>query len=270
MGEHGYDLTGRAVVITGAAGGIGQALARRFHQARARVALLDVDEAPLGDLAAALSGDGSSALALSCDVTSFEQCRDALSKVVATWGGVDVLINNAGITHLSFFRETDVEVIRRVMEVNFFGAVHCTQAALESLVERRGQIVIVSSIAGFAPLATRCGYSASKHALHGLFESLRVELEDSGVDVTLVCPSFVRTGIGDHALGGDGGKPLLARTQTGRPAEPAELADAVYRATVQRRRLLLPSREARLSRLVSRLSPRAYDRMMSRRILPER
>ncbi|MBW2234594.1 MAG: SDR family NAD(P)-dependent oxidoreductase, partial [Deltaproteobacteria bacterium] len=154
----------RSVVVTGAAGGIGAVLARRFAEEGARVALLDRDEAGARARAAELEAAGAHALALGCDVTAEEDCRAALAAVTERFGGVDVLVNNAGITHLGLFRDTDVEVLRRVMEVNFFGAVNCTKMALPSLLERRGRIVVLSSVAGFAPLASRTGYSASKHA----------------------------------------------------------------------------------------------------------
>jgi NAD(P)-dependent dehydrogenase (short-subunit alcohol dehydrogenase family) len=259
---------GRSVVVTGAAGGIGSALAHRFSTAGARVALLDRDVAGIDALAARLGTAGADVIAIPCDVTAVDDCADAVARVVATWGGVDVLINNAGITHVSPFAETEVGVLRQVMEVNFFGAVSMTSVALPSLLERRGQIVVMSSVAGVAPLALRTGYSASKHALHGCFESLRAELRGTGVGVTLVCPSFVRTGIGDHALGGRGGVPTHPRTETGTPADPADLADAVFTATVNRRRLLLHSRTAKLAYLVSRVWPARYERAMTRRILP--
>jgi short-subunit dehydrogenase len=255
---------GLRVVITGAAGGIGSALSWSFGSAGARLALLDLDRERLEPVAAKLTSAGIEALPIACDVTSWQACRRALDEV----RDVDVLVNNAGITHLGHFRETDVDVIRRVMDVNFFGAVNCTRAALDSLIERRGRIVAISSVAGFGPLATRSGYSASKHALHGLFDSLRAELRGTGVSVTLVCPSFVRTEIGERALGADGGRPRMARTQTGTPLEPETIADAVFAATMRRRRLLLPSRDARLARLLSRAAPALYERIMARRIVP--
>jgi NAD(P)-dependent dehydrogenase (short-subunit alcohol dehydrogenase family) len=258
---------GRSVVITGAAGGIGTALAHRYGRDGARIALLDIDRAALQARATELGERGIEALPIECDVTSLEGCREAIAEVIDAWGGVDVLINNAGVTHLSQFADTEVEVIRRVMELNFFGAVHCTKAALDSLVERRGRIAVLSSVAGFSPLATRCGYSASKHALHGMFDSLRPELRASGVSVTIVCPFFVKTDMGDRALGGDGGKPRMARTQTGTPTDPAWLAEEIYRAVSRGRRLLVPSRGAKLSYVVSRLLPGFYERMMARRIM---
>jgi len=268
-GEGGRSLAGRSVVLTGAAGGIGSAVARRFARAGARLALLDLDGASAEALADQLRSAGGEALGRACDVTSLADTRAAIDAVCARWGGVDVLVANAGITHLSPFRDTSVDVLRRVMDVNFFGAVHCVQAALESLVSRRGRIVVLSSVAGFAPLATRTGYAASKHALHGCFESLRVELQPTGVSVTLVCPFFVRTAIGDHALGGDGGRPRVARTQTGRAMEPERLADQIYRATLARRRLLLGSGGARLARVLSRLAPALYEGVMRRRLVAE-
>jgi len=266
VAEH-LAVAGRTVVITGAAGGIGRALARRFSAAGARLALLDRDRDALAALPVRPDAVGTAVLAIPCDVTSIEDCAVAIARVVAEYGGVDVLVNNAGITHISPFADTDVDVLRRVMDVNFFGAVNMTHVALGSLLERRGQIVVMSSVAGFAPLVLRTGYAASKHALHGCFGSLRAELRGTGVGITLVCPSFVRTGIADHALGAHGDAPTHPRTQTGTPADPADLAAAVFDATVRRRRLLLHSRTAKLSYLVSRAWPGRYERVMARRIL---
>ena len=236
------------LVVTGANGCTSQASAD---------VLLDAD-AP---------GASATGGTLTCDVTSLEDCRAAIGRVVDARGGVDVLINNAGVTHLGRFAETDVEVIRRVVEVNFFGSVNCTKAALDSLIERRGRIAVLSSVAGFSPLATRCGYSASKHALHGFFDSMRPELRPSGVSVTLVCPFFVKTDMGSRALGPDGGKPRMERTQTGTASDPDWLADEIHKAVRNRRRLLVPAGGAKLSYVVSRILPGTYERLMARRIM---
>lgn len=261
--------SGSVVVITGAAGGIGSALARRFARDGARLALLDIDAERLGALEAELAEAGHAVVARPCDVTDEGACRDAVAEVTARFGGVDVLVANAGRTHLSPVVDTDVSVLRRIMDINFFGAVNVTKAALPLLRERKGRIAVLSSVAGFAPLAGRSGYAASKHALHGFFESLRGEVAREGVSVTLVCPSFVRTDIGARALGGDGGAPTRVRTETGRPLEPEAVADALVRALAARRRLLVLSPVGKMAWWVSRVAPRVYEAIMVRRLARE-
>ncbi len=188
-------MKGKTVVITGAASGIGRALARRFARAGSRVGLLDLDLAGAEKVAAELPGLGGEGLPLSCDVTSWEQCQAAMAAVIETYGGIDVLVNNAGIAALGHLADTDMDIYRRVFDVNLFGAIHSTKAALESVVERRGTVVAISSVAGFAPLTGRTAYSASKHALHGLFGTLRTEIHDAGARVLIVCPGFTDTNI---------------------------------------------------------------------------
>ncbi len=260
----------RTVLITGAASGIGRALAYRFAAAGARLGLLDRDRAGLDQLSRELAAGGTAVRTAVCDVASFESCCQAVPAVAGDGGGVDVLVNNAGITHLSRFAATDVEVFHRVMDVNFFGALHCTKAALPGLVARRGLIVVMSSVAGFAPLGGRSGYAASKHALHGLFESLRAELRQSGVGVLMVCPSFTRTNIGRNALGADG-RPAgdAIRTTTGKEMEPAAVAEAIFGAARRRRRLLVLSPVGKMAFLVSRLLPSIYERLMARQLMRE-
>ena len=259
------ELSGRTVVITGAAGGIGACLAREFAAEGAKVALLDLDprrlESVAGSLAASVGGSGRApkVLRLVCDLTDPAACERAIDAVVTEWGGVDVLVNNAGISHHSTFRDTDLAVIRKVVEVNLFGTVHCTRAAIETIVERRGAIVAISSVAGFAPLVGRTAYSASKHALHGLCESLRAELRGSGVDVTLVCPSFVDTAMDTRALAGDGGALARPKTVTGIPSDPEDVARRIVKAVARRRRLVVVSAVGKMSLWLSRLAPALYE-----------
>ncbi|MDT3735270.1 MAG: SDR family oxidoreductase [Denitratisoma sp.] len=257
------DFAGRTVAVTGAAGGLGRALCLRFAAAGARIVALDRDAAVLEGLT---FPEGTEVVRIACDVSSGEDCLRAMAEARRAFGGVDVLVNNAGITHRSAFAHTEPAVIRRVMEVNFFGALHCTHAALEDLVARRGLVVAISSVAGFAPLVARTGYAASKHALHGFFDSLRTEVEPHGVKVLLVCPSFISTGIEKNALAGDGGPVRHAQSVVGRRATPKAMAEKIFRAAQAERRLLLPDRVSRLSWWVSRLAPRVYERQMVRKL----
>lgn len=260
------DPAGNVVLISGAASGLGAALCRRYAGAGAHIAAMDVEVESLGALVGALREGGARALALPGDITDRTRCQVAVSEVLAHFGGLDGLINNAGISHRSLLRNTDPEVIRRVMEVNFFGAVNLTQAALPHIVARRGFIVGVSSVAGFSPLIGRTGYSASKHALHGFFDSLRSEVEAQGVGVTLVCPSFIRTGIGAAATDGTGAPVSSPRITTGGESLPDEVAARVLDAVAEGRRLLLPDPTARKAWWLSRLAPGLFANIMKRRV----
>ena len=264
------DFAGKVMLISGAAGGLGAALCRRYAAAGAQVAAMDIDPARLDALVAELcakgSNAGSNALALRGDITSAAECKAAVAKTVAHFGTLDGLVNNAGISHRSLLQDTDPAVIRRVMEVNFFGSLNLTHAALPHIIEQRGVVVAISSVAGYAPLIGRSGYAASKHALHGFFDSLRSEVEDSGVGVTLVCPSFIRTGIGAAGLGGDGGTASGPRITSGGESAPEDIAERIFAAVADDRRLLLPDRTSRLAWWLSRLAPAAYARAMKRRV----
>lgn len=261
------DLSYRqVVVITGGAGGIGQALAQRWSIEGARIALLDRDGEALAAAAKALADTGADVFTVQADVTDAGSIRQAMDAIVDHYGHIDVLVNNAGAVHRSAFRDTRLSVYRRVMEVNFFGSLNCTKAALPQLLKTRGLIVVTSSIAGVAPLYGRSGYAASKHALHGLFESLRCELVEDGLRVLMVCPGFTRSGFEQAAMGADGNPARTRRSMTGRLAEPAEVADAVVHGALRGKNLVVLTPLGRLSYYLSRLAPGLYARGMIRRL----
>lgn len=260
---------GRTVLVTGAGGGLGRAIAQRYSQAGARIVALDREAAGVESLHAEIAGHGGECLAVTCDVTDAAACAAAVTSAVARFGSLDVLVNNAGMSHRSAFATTGLEVIRRVMEVNFFGAVNCTRAALPHLVTARGQVIAISSVAGYTPLIARTGYAASKHALHGFFGSLRSELAPQGVEVMIVCPSFIATRIDVNALGGDGAPVRHAQVTVGAPLAAADVAEAIFEGASRGRRLLLVGRTARQAWWLSRLAPRLYERVMSSRLRSE-
>jgi NAD(P)-dependent dehydrogenase (short-subunit alcohol dehydrogenase family) len=262
-------FAGKSVVVTGAGGGLGRAIAKRFAAAGAVIAALDKDPQGLEALRAQLRAEQSECLALRCDVSDPADCEASVANVARHFGRLDVLINNAGISHRSAFEFTRPEVVRRVMEVNFFGAANCTHAALPALLANQGMIIVVSSVAGFAPLIARTGYAASKHALHGFFESLRTEIEPKGVSVLLACPSFISTHIDRNALGGDGGPVTHEQVVFGNRMSPRDAAERIYRGAVANKRLLLIGRAAKVAWWVSRLTPAVFERGMARRLRGE-
>ncbi len=257
------------VVVTGAASGIGWAVCREYARRGAAVALLDIDAAGAETRARELSRGGARCLAAGCDVAGENDCKAAIGQVLQTFGGIDVLVNNAGITQRSAFARTRSAVFRQVMDVNFFGALYCTQAALESLVARRGTIIVIESLAGLTPLLGRSGYCASKHALHGLFTTLRAELRPAGVHVLIACPGFVATNLQTRALGEDGRVTSHPQSTVGRPWSPERVARAVVRAAGRRRSLLVLSPAGVLGWWVHRLAPGLYERLMARRFRSE-
>ena len=258
-------LEGRSVVITGGGGGLGGALGRAFAERGSAVALLDIDI----DSASAVARGVDGACAVACDVTDQDECRHALERVSDMIGAPDVLVLNAGLTHRSAFVDTEVDVVRRVMEVNFFGAVNLAKQALPDLVERGGAIVVVSSVAGLAPLIGRTGYSASKHALHGVFGSLRAEMRGTGVDVTIVAPSFIDTPFRHRTLDGDGSITRHPQSRVGQMLTADEAADAIVRAVERRQRLVVLGTVGKVSRYLAALWPAAYERMMARSLRSE-
>lgn len=259
----------KVVVITGGCAGIGRALAMRLAQAGARVVIFDLQQQALDSLVQHLADHHNvEALGVLCDVADAGAVAQAMALTVERFGGIDVLVNNAGITHRSSFADTELAVFQRIMAVNYFGALHCTKAALPSLIARGGQIIVLSSLSGFAPLLYRSAYNASKHALHGLFETLRYELKGSGVNVMLVCPGFTATDLRKNALVGDGSvaaQPPLAMAM-GQVASPQDVAEAIYQGALRRRRLLVLSNVDWRARLLARFFPRVFERVLLPRL----
>lgn len=264
----------KVVVITGGCAGIGRALALRFAHAGARIAILDIQDETLVAFRQQLTDKvNAEVLALHCDVANERECEEAICQVIEHYGGIDVLINNVGITQRSLFAETDLAVFRRIMDVNYFGALHCTHYALNSILERRGQIIVLSSLSSFAPMLYRSAYNASKHALHGLFETLRMEVRERGVNVMLVTPGFTATDIRKNALVGDGSISGQSVAPSFKVSSPTDVADDIYHGACKRKRLLILSNVNWRAQLFARLFPRAFERWMVPRlsgVKPER
>lgn len=261
-------LDRKVVLITGGCAGIGRALAERMAQAGARLVIVDLDQNALDGLVQHLiDHHNADALGLRCDVSDETAVKQAVALVVERFGGIDILVNNAGITHRSRVVETSRTVFERIMAVNFYGALHCTQAALPSLVARQGQIVVLSSLSQFTPVPDRAAYNASKHALHGLFETLRCELADTGVNVMLVCPGYTATDLRKNVLVGDGSTSAQPILTPGRVASPKDVAESIYQGALKRRRLLVLSNLDWRARLLARCFPRLFEQLLLPRLV---
>jgi short-subunit dehydrogenase len=196
---------GQVAIVTGASSGIGRALALQLAAQGAKVVIAARRAELLEEIAAACRRAGGEALAVPTDVAEEAQCKRLVEQAVAAFGGVDLLVANAGLAVIARLEDyTDLGLFKHVMDVNFYGAVHCSYYALPYLVRSRGRIVAVSSLGGKAPAPYNSPYIASKFAMHGFFDSLRIELMRSGVSVTIVCPYWVVTGFHEAQLDKDG------------------------------------------------------------------
>ncbi|WP_088892447.1 SDR family oxidoreductase [Leptolyngbya ohadii] len=195
----------KTIVLTGASAGIGQSLALRLAEQGANLVLAARNQAALEQTAQACMKAGGKAIAVATNVAQPEDCQQLIDKTIATFGQLDILVNNAGISMITNFEQvTDLSIFEQIMQVNYLGAVYCTHFALPYLKANRGLLVSISSLCGKTAVPTRSGYVASKHAMQGFFDTLRIELQGSGVDVLVISPGFVATDIRERALGADG------------------------------------------------------------------
>ncbi len=244
----------KVVVITGATGGLGKELCLRFGKAGAKIAALDLQGTPLSDLEKELASKNIKVFIAECDVTKEEDCKSAVLSARQNLGPIDVLVNNAGITHIERFIPEQTKIVKKIMDVNVMGCVYCAAAVLDDIIKNKGMFINLSSVAGFAPLVGRTGYSASKFALHGFFESLQAELKEDGVKVLMVCPSFINTGIGETEE--------KAKVKVGNYALPSDVANLIFVAAEQEKKQLITGTTGKLSWIIRKLAPGLYERLM--------
>jgi NAD(P)-dependent dehydrogenase (short-subunit alcohol dehydrogenase family) len=261
----------QVVVVTGASEGIGRAFCIALAPQRPRFVLAARNRERLESLAEECRRLGAQARVVPTDVTDEDSCRALIDSAVTAFGRIDVLVNNAGGTMWTRLDEIrDLSIFERLMRLNYLGSVYPTFHALPHLQQSRGRIVAVASMAGLIGVPTRTGYAAAKHAVIGFFDSLRVELLDSGVTVTLICPDFVVSEIHKRALGPDG-RPLGDNPMaTSKIMTAEQCAALMIRAIERRERLLVTSGRGRLARWLKVLAPGAIERMAARAIAQKR
>jgi short-subunit dehydrogenase len=215
----------KIVWVTGASAGIGSALVRAFAAQGAKLVLSARRRSELEKVAAETGLPQDQFMVLPLDLLEPDSFPQKVQEVKDRFGGIDLLVHNAGISQRSLAKETDLDVYRRLMEVNYFGTVALTQAVLPGMLEAgKGHFAVVSSLVGKFGTPMRSGYSASKHALHGYFDSLRAETWREGITVTIVCPGFIQTDVSINALTADGSPQKSMDDSTSNGMEPDKFA----------------------------------------------
>lgn len=254
-------LKGKTVVVTGASSGIGEALARECAACGARVVLGARSEEKLQRIVGEIRARGGQAVCRAVDVTREEECRELIDLAVAEYGGVDVLICNAGLSMRAIFDDVDLSVLHRLMDVNFWGTVYCAKYALPWLQRARGSLVGISSVAGLHGLPGRTGYSASKYAMTGFLETVRIENLRKGLHVMIACPGFTASNVRFAALTADGSSQGETPRDEAKMMTPEQVARIVIRGIAKRRRLCLMEAEGRATHFIKKFAPGFLDRM---------
>lgn len=260
-------FTDQVVLITGASSGIGEACARAFARLGARVVICARNLPPLERLAAELP-EGRT-LCVQADVSRQEDCRVLVERSLERFGRLDVLVNNAGISMRALFRDTQIEVLRQLMDINFWGTVYCTHYALPHLLKSKGSLVGVSSIAGYRGLPGRSGYSASKFAMQGFLEALRTEHLYDGLHVMLVCPGFTASNIRQNALNASGRVQGETPRDESRMMSADEVADHLLRGLRHKKRTVVLTRQGKLTVFLNKLFPAMMDRLVYKHLAEE-
>lgn len=249
-------------VITGASSGIGKACAAVFARNGYTVVISARNKEKLADVARQIRESGSTVLEVQADVSREADCSHLVEETIKHYQRIDVLINNAGISMRALFEETSLDVLRKLMDTNFWGTVYCTKYALPWLLQQHGSVVGVSSIAGKKGLPGRTGYSASKFAMEGFLDALRTENLKKGLHVLVACPGFTATDIRNTALNASG----ISQGESPRDEKSMmtaeEVAQAIFGAVRARKRDLVLTGNGKLTVFLNKFMPGILDRMV--------
>ena len=255
-------MKNQVVIITGASSGIGKALAFEFGRQGAIIVITGRNQSKLNEAASELQAANILQHAIVCDSSSEEQTRKMIQEVVDRFGRIDLLINNAGISMRSMFETVDLQVLKQVMDINFWGTVYATHAALPYLKQSKGGIIGISSIAGYRGLPVRTGYSASKFAMNGFLEALRTELIGTGVHVLTACPGFTASNIRNASLTGDGSIAGETMREEDKMMSAEEVASEIYYAYLKKKKTLILTFQGKLTVFLNKWLNGFLDKMV--------
>jgi short-subunit dehydrogenase len=250
----------KTIAITGGSDGIGKALVEILLASGANVSTCGRSEQKLNELKN--EHTGKPLLCVPADVSIFEDCKNFIDSTITAFGNIDVLINNAGVSMHAELRDAEVEVFKKVMDINYFGTVYCTKVALEHIIKNKGTIVGVSSIAGYRGLPGRSGYSASKFAVNGWLEAIRTELVNDGVNVMWVCPGFTKSNIRNAALTQDGSAQGESPLDESKLMSSEECAQHIITAIEKRKRTLVLTFTGKRTVFMNKFFPAWADKLV--------
>lgn len=256
--------TDKTVWITGASSGIGEALAKAYYNDGANLILSSRRQEALEEVKTQLGGDNSKIKILTLDLARTDTFATKTADALSLFGSIDVLVNNGGISQRSIFEETDLETVRKIMEVNYFGSVGLTREVIPHMISKKsGHIVVTSSVAGKIGTKYRTAYAASKHAVQGFFDSLRQEMYEHNIAVTLICPGPIKTNITKNALTGDGTSFGKMGDMHDSAMDADEMVSKIWnRLSSKKEEIIISSWKERMALLVKRISPGLLNRIL--------
>jgi len=256
-------LTNKIFVVTGASSGIGKAIAKKAVEQNNYVCIVARKKDALIETYKELETiNQGHAVYVVADVSVEEECKKIVETCIQKFGKIDVLINNAGVSMRAMFNDLHLDVIRTLMNINFWGTVYCTKYALPFIIKQKGSIVAISSIAGFTPLPARTGYSASKAAIHGFLNTLRVETMKSGIHIMIAAPGFTASNIRNTALTADGSPQGETPRDENKMMTAEEVAKHILRGIEKRKRTLILTTQGKLTVLLYKFFPKFTDKLI--------
>lgn len=264
-------LNDKVAIITGASSGIGKSLAHELAKRGCNLVLAARQYVTLCEIAQSIENQYQvKAVAIQCDVTSEEECKLLIKQSLITFGKIDILVNNAGISMRALFKDAEIDVLKKVMDVNFWGTVYCTKYALPEILKTKGSIVGVSSIAGTKGLPGRTGYSASKFAMNGFLDALRVENLKTGIHVLTACPGFTASNIRNTALAADGTPQGESTLEEDKMMTSDQAAAIIADGIENRDRTLTMTGQGKLLVFLNKFVPGLVDKMVYKTIAKEK
>lgn len=252
----------KVVVITGGSSGIGKALAEEFGKHGSKIVITGRKQVALDNAMVSLTEKGIDAISIKGDVSLEKDNEQMVKETLDAFGKIDILINNAGISMRAPFNDVDLDVIRKVMDINFWGAIYATKYCLPEILKNKGSVIGISSIAGFRGLPGRVGYSASKFALQGFLESLRTEMFKTGVHVLTACPGFTASNIRKASLTADGSSQGESPREEEKMMTAEECAALIYKATLKRRKYIIMTTQGKMTVFLNKWFPGLMDKMV--------